>query len=225
MIVEANSFVASGKRRIMLVDDHAVVRQGFAELINSEPGLEVCGQFNSVAKAFDAVKQLKPDLVLTDLSLEGRSGMELIVDLKASYPRIPVLVFSMHDENLYAERVLQAGARGYVMKREDCRTLMKAILTVLAGNIYLSDAASTKLLQNFVGGSRKPMTQAPVSRLTNREIDVFRLIGEGCTVKQIAHQLHLSVSTIETHRAHIKEKLNVDENNKLMRLAIAQNGF
>ena len=221
----SNKFLPSGKRRILLVDDHAVVRQGFAELINSESGLEVCGQESSASRALDAVKQLKPDLVLTDLSLDGRSGMELIADLKLSFPRLPILVFSMHDENLYAERALHAGARGYVMKREDCKTLIKAILTVLAGNIFLSDAVSTRLLQNFVGGN-KPGIQAPISRLTNREMEIFRKIGEGCSVRQIAHQLHLSVSTVETHRAHIKEKLNVDGNNRLMRLAFEQaNGF
>jgi DNA-binding NarL/FixJ family response regulator len=209
------------KHRVLLVDDHAILREGFAELINSHPGLEVCGQAGTAARAIGAVERLKPDLVVVDLSLEGRSGLELVKDLKALHPKLPMLVLSMHEENLYAERALRAGALGYVMKREESRTVLNALETVLRGKVFLSREMSERLLHKVIGGNRQPNV-ADVGRLSDRELEVFQLIGAGRTTRQIAHELRLSISTVETHRAHIKEKLNLHNPAELMRAAVEQ---
>jgi len=204
---------------VLLVDDHAILREGFAELINSYSGLEVCGQANTAARAMAAVERLKPDLVVVDLSLEGRSGLELVKDLKALRPALPMLVLSMHEENLYAERALRAGALGYVMKREDSKTVLAAIQTVLQGKVFLSHEMSELLLHKVVGRERRSKA-AGLAQLSDRELEVFEMIGEGRTTRQIARQLNLSISTVETHRAHIKEKLHLRNPAELMRAAM-----
>lgn len=208
----------SRKRRILLVDDHAIVRDGFAEVIKTHPDLTVCGEAESAAEAIAAVERLKPDLVVVDLSLQGGSGLDLLKNLKTLHPLMRMLVLSMHDEALYAERALRAGALGYVMKRQDSATLLRAIREVLDGRIFLSAAMRDQLLQKVVGGTRAAESDAV--KFTDREIEVLQLIGEGRTTRQIAQKLQLSISTVETHRAHIKKKLNVGNGPELIRAAV-----
>jgi DNA-binding NarL/FixJ family response regulator len=207
------------KQRIYLVDDHAIVRDGFAEIINTRPDLTVCGETDSAAQAVGAVGELHPDIVVVDLSLQGGSGLDLIKNLKTLHPQLPMLVLSMHDETLYAERALRAGALGYVMKREASATVLEAIQTVLRGQVFLSPAMRTRMLQKVVGGSA-PQQNSGVSTLSDRELEVFQLIGEGRTTRQIAKKLHLSISTVETHRTHIKEKLHLANSTELVRRAV-----
>lgn len=210
---------AKSKRRILLVDDHAIVREGFAEVIKTHTGLTVCGEAESAAEAMTAVERLKPDLVVVDLSLQGGSGLDLIKNLKSLHPLLPMLVLSMHDEAVYAERALRAGALGYVMKRQDSATLLRAIREVLEGRIFLSPVMRERMLQKVAGGMT-PTTDSGAVKFTDREIEVLQLIGEGRTTRQIAQKLHLSISTVETHRAHIKEKLNVGNGPELIRAAV-----
>lgn len=209
----------TGKRkRILIVDDHPMMRQGLAQLINSEPDLSVCCEADNARQAFETMVQNKPDLALVDISLPDRNGIELIKDIRALHPDLPVLVVSMHDESLYAERVLRAGGRGYIMKQEGGRKLMEAIRQVLAGQIYVSEKMSARILEIFSGGRRD--NSSPVGRLTDREFEVFQLIGQGEGTRQIAERLGLSIKTVEVHRANIKEKLGVKGANDLMRFAV-----
>ena len=205
--------------RIMLVDDHAIVREGFAEIINSKTDLQVCGQASAAGRALEAVGRLKPDLVVVDLSLQRGSGLELIKQIKALHPQVPMLVLSMHDEALYAERCLRAGALGYVMKQEEAGTVMQAVRSVLRGEVHLSKAVRGRMLRTLVGRQLAP-DQTGIAHLSDREIEIFQLIGEGRTTRQIAQKLHRSLSTVETHRAHIKEKLNLYNAVELMRAAV-----
>jgi len=211
--------VDSGKRRIFVVDDHPIVRQGLAQLINSEPDLAVCGQGEDAYGSLRAIKELKPDLALVDISLKDSDGIELLKELRAAVPELPVLILSMHDESLYAERALRAGARGYIMKQEAPQTLLSAVRKVLSGEVYVSDKMGATLLQRIVGG-RKPGGNLPMDRLTDRELEVFGMIGAGQSVKEIADRLCLSVKTVEAHREHIKEKLNLKNSAELLRFAI-----
>jgi DNA-binding NarL/FixJ family response regulator len=206
-------------RKIILVDDHPVMRDGLAQLINQEEDLTICGQFEDAATAFDAVGTLKPEIVIIDLSLKGSSGLELIKSIKAHYPRILMLVLSMYDESLYAERVLRAGAAGYIMKQEATEKVLGALRQVLNGGIYLSEKMNAKFMHQLVGG-RPPMGGSLIERLSDRELEVFGLIGQGRGTRQIAEQLHLSIKTIESHRAHIKEKLNLRNATELVHRAI-----
>lgn len=208
------------RSRVLLVEDHAIVREGFAELINSDPSLKVCGAVSSAPEAVSAVEQFEPDAVVVDLSLQGGSGLELLKDLKTLRPELPLLVLSMHEEGLYAERALRAGARGYVMKREESKTVLDAIHTVLRGEVYLSTAMQHRLLHRIVGQNRA-IESAGLSQLSDRELEVFELMGDGITTRQIAAHLGVSVSTVETHRARIKEKLHLKNAAELMRAAVA----
>jgi DNA-binding NarL/FixJ family response regulator len=210
---------AGGKTRIVLVDDHPVVRQGLARLINDEPDLCVCAEADSAAAALDVVDLQKPDLVLVDISMGGTDGIELIKDLRVRVPGLPALVLSMHDESLYAERVLRAGAKGYVMKQEAPEKVMTAIRRVLAGEVYVSEKIAGRLLK-AMSGTKGPASESPLDRLSDRELQVFRLIGSGLSVREIADKLFLSVKTIETHREHIKEKLNLKSSSELLRYAV-----
>ena len=205
--------------RIMLGDDHAIVREGFAEIINSKPDLEVCGQASAAGGALEAVSRLRPDLVVVDLSLQGGSGLELIKQINKLHPHLHMLVLSMHDEALYAERCLRAGALGYVMKQEEAGTVMQAVRSVLRGEVHLSKAVRGRMLRTLVGRQLAP-DQTGIAHLSDREIEIFQLIGEGRTTRQIAQKLHRSLSTVETHRAHIKEKLNLCNAVELMRAAV-----
>jgi DNA-binding NarL/FixJ family response regulator len=209
----------SHQRRILLVDDHAIVREGLAEIINSKPDLEVCGQASAAGRALEAVSRLRPDLVVVDLSLQGGSGLELIKQIKKLHPHLPMLVLSMHDEALYAERCLRAGALGYVMKQEEAGTVMQAVRSVLRGEVHVSKAVRGRMLRTLAGRQLAP-DQTGISHLSDREIEIFQLIGEGRTTRQIAQKLHLSLSTVETHRAHIKEKLDLCNAAELMRAAV-----
>jgi DNA-binding NarL/FixJ family response regulator len=210
---------ASRTTRVLLVDDHPIVRRGLAELIDQEPGFSVCGEAQNAQEALDSVAALQPDLAVVDVSLQGTSGIELIKDVKIRYPDMLVLVLSMHDETLYAERVLRAGARGYVMKEEATEKLMTAIRKVLSGQIYLSEKMAARALSKFIHGARDT-NGSPLECLSDRELQVFELIGRGRGTRQIAETLHLSVKTIESHREHIKSKLNLTRSTELMQHAI-----
>jgi DNA-binding NarL/FixJ family response regulator len=207
------------QRRILLVDDHAIVREGFAEIINAKTDLQVCGHASTAGRALESVSRLKPDLVVVDLSLQGGSGLDLIKQIKTLHPQLPMLVLSMHDEALYAERCLRAGAMGYVMKQEEAETVMQAVRCVLRGEVHLSEAVRGRMLHTMVG-RRLARDKTDMPHLSDRELEVFQLIGEGRTTRHIAQKLHLSLSTVETHRAHIKEKLNLRNAAELMRAAV-----
>ncbi|MGD0390647.1 MAG: response regulator transcription factor [Tepidisphaeraceae bacterium] len=210
---------APAKRKIFLVDDHPIVRQGLAQLINGEEDLIVIGQGEDAYQSLRAIRESQPHLVLVDVSLKDSDGIELLKELKAQSPDLPVLVVSMHDESLYAERALRAGAGGYVMKQESPETLLAAIRTVLAGEVYVSGKMGATLLQHMVRG-RKRGGGLPMDRLTDRELEIFRMIGAGRSVKEIADKLFLSIKTVEAHREHIKEKLNIKSSAELLRFAI-----
>jgi DNA-binding NarL/FixJ family response regulator len=197
-----------GKTKVLIVDDHPVVREGLAYRINRQPDLVTCAEAATAPEALKALSACLPDLAIVDLSLEGRSGLELIRDIKSRYPRLPVLVLSIHDEPAYAKRALQAGARGYVMKHEATENVLLAIRRVLGGEIYLSDKLASKLLSAAVAGEMD--ADGPAERLSDRELEVFELIGKGMGTRQIAEKLHVSIKTVEAHRAGIKEKLHLE---------------
>lgn len=205
-------------RRLVLVDDHPIVRQGLAQLINQEPDLLVCGEAEDAAGGLALVERERPDLVLVDLSLRESSGLELIKDLTVRIPCIRILVLSLHDETIYAERALQAGAHGFLMKIAPTAELMIAIRSVLDGLVYVSARMQNRLLRKMAQG-KEGMT-APFRSLSDREIEVFQLIGEGRSTREIADQLRLGIKAVETHRAHIKLKLNIDSSNELVRFAV-----
>jgi DNA-binding NarL/FixJ family response regulator len=207
------------KAKVIIVDDHPIVRQGLAELINHEQDLTVCGYAEDAHEALGIIKKTGPDMVIVDISLKETSGMELIKDIKAQYPNLPVLALSMHDESLYAERALRAGAKGYVMKAEATENVVTAIRKVLSGQIYVSDRMAAKMVRKLVGGGPQASASA-IERLSDRELEVFCLIGQGIGTRQIAERLHLSVKTIETYRAHIKEKLDLADSSELLQYAI-----
>lgn len=210
----------SAKKRIVLVDDHPMMREGLSTLIHNEPDLEVVGQAENAAEAFECVIKLKPDLVLADITLPDKNGLELIKDIQALGGNVPdVLVISMHDEALYVERVLRAGGRGYIMKQEGGKKLMAAIRQVLSGQVYVSEKMSSKILEIF-SGRRQDAATSPVETLTDREFEVFQLIGKGLTTLQMANELHVSNKTVEVHRANIKSKLNLKTAPELLRYAV-----
>jgi DNA-binding NarL/FixJ family response regulator len=213
------SAARNGKIKVLLVDDHPVVRQGLARLINDEADLCVCGEADSAAAALEIVSRVQPDLAVIDISMGGADGIELIKDLRADRPELLTLVLSMHDECLYAERVLRAGARGYVTKQEPPEEVMIAIRRVLAGEVHVSNKMAGRLLK-AVTGSKADAGETPLDRLSDRELQVFRLIGGGMSVREIAEKLFLSVKTIETHREHIKEKLSLKSSAELLRYAV-----
>jgi DNA-binding NarL/FixJ family response regulator len=212
----------SGKpnARLFVVDDHPIVRGGLVELINKEPGLEVCGEASNAQDAMQMVAKVKPSLVIVDVSLDGTNGIELIKNLSARHPSLPILAFSMHDEVIYAERALRAGAKGYIMKQEPAEKLMTAIQRALKGQIALSENMSSRLLGQFVGAPTQVQNVSPVDRLSDRELEVLQLMGKGLSTTQIADQLFLSVKTIETYREHLKQKLKLNSGQELLRYAI-----
>jgi DNA-binding NarL/FixJ family response regulator len=201
------------------VDDHPMMRQGLAQLISAEPDLEVGGEAETAGQALEVIGALKPDLVLADISLPDKNGLELIKDFQSIQPGLPVLVISMHDESLYAERVLRAGGRGYIMKQEGGKKLMEAIRQVLGGQIYVSEKMSARILEIF-SGRRVEADTSPVGKLTDREFEVFQLIGQGKGTRDIAAKLHLSVKTVEVHRMNIKAKLKLESASELIRFAV-----
>jgi DNA-binding NarL/FixJ family response regulator len=207
------------KKQVYLVDDHPIVRQGLIKLIEQESGLEVCGEAGSVVEALEDLKKLGPDVILVDISLENSNGLELIKMVDDLGMQIPMLVLSMHDESLYAEHALRAGASGYVMKQAASNTLIQAIEKVLEGEIYVSKAMSSQMLKLAFRSSGED-TRTGAETLSLRELEVFELIGRGNSTREIAEQLHLSVKTIETYRAHIKDKLQLRSGTELMQHAI-----
>lgn len=207
------------RKRILLVDDHPLMREGIAQWIQRAPDLEVCGQADSAAAAVKLAEKLGPDLVLTDISLDSRNGLELIKDLHARLPKLPVLVLSMHDESLYAGRALRAGARGYIMKRAGGDSVVEGIRTVLKGGYAVSPSMATHLLEEY-SGRKVRQGRSPVSLLTDREFEVLQLFGEAKTNREVAAHLNLSPKTIETHRLNIMRKLSLKNSAELMRFAL-----
>jgi DNA-binding NarL/FixJ family response regulator len=198
------------KKRVLIVDDHPIFRAGLTGLVNLEAGLTVCGEANDAAQAMQAVEKLHPDLVLLDMSLPGKGGLELLKDIRAIAPQTPVLIISMHDETLYAERVIKAGGRGYIMKQEGPEKIVQAVRKVLSGGISVSERIAAQILDAMSGGkSGKSGTSSSVSTLTDREFEVYRLLGQGKEPHEIARTLHLSIKTVDTHRAHIRQKLGL----------------
>jgi DNA-binding NarL/FixJ family response regulator len=207
------------KAKVLLVDDHPMVREWLANLINQQSDLEVCGEADSAPKALQMIGLAKPEVAIVDISMEGGSGIELIKNSKASHPGVMVIVLSMHDEALYAERALRAGARGYIMKREATKRVLQAIRCVLGGQLYLSDKMAVTLAERFVDG--QPETEASViEKLSDRELEVFQLLGRGHNTRQVADDLHVSLKTVQSFCARIKEKLNFANGAELLREAV-----
>jgi DNA-binding NarL/FixJ family response regulator len=207
------------KKRILIVDDHPVMRHGEAELVNREADLTVCGEVGNAAQALGAIPKLNPDLLLLDLNLPDKNGLELLKDLQALFPKLPVLAVSMQEESFYALRVLRAGGRGYLMKQEGPEQLIAAIRAVLGGEIYVSRQMSGRILQS-VSGAGQGLAGAPADRLSDRELEVMRLFGEGWSTEEIAQKLHLSPKTVDVHRANIKEKLGLKTTPEFLRFSI-----
>jgi DNA-binding NarL/FixJ family response regulator len=208
------------KSRILLVDDHPIVREGLAQFINNEADLTVCCMASGAGEAMELVRTETPDLVVADLSLSGKPGLELVKDLAAMYPSLPVLVLSIHDEMLWAERVLRAGAEGYIMKSQTTAAIVGAIRHILTGGIWVSEAVNAVLLQKQIR-NRKPSQGSPLDQLSDRELEVFLAIGRGMSMKEIAGVLHLSSKTVDVHRDHIRDKLRVKSSTELIRLAVS----
>jgi DNA-binding NarL/FixJ family response regulator len=210
---------AGHQRRVLLVEDHPIFRKGIAMLLQHEPDLVICGEAETVGQALELVRQIQPDIVLADITLKDTNGIELVKSLKSLHPEIPVLVLSMHEESLYAERALRAGARGYMMKQAPPDQVVAAIRQVLRGELYLSASTHHRLLNTFLTGQRD-LSGDSVEKLSDRELEVFELLGKGHGTSMIAQELHVSVKTIEAHRAHIKTKLGLFTAPELMRAAV-----
>jgi DNA-binding NarL/FixJ family response regulator len=209
----------SKKKRILVVDDHPVFRHGIASLIGSEPDLMVCGEAANSPSALEAMRRLKPDAALIDISMPGANGIELIKLMKAEQPRLPLLILSIHDESLYALRALRAGALGYVMKAEALDYVLTALRKVLTGEVYVSPRFSERLIFKAVHSLEGGMG-SPVDKLSDRELEVLQLLGRGFGTREVAAELNLSIKTVETHRAHIKEKLGFKDAGEMVRFAI-----
>jgi len=210
------------KIKVLLVDDHPLVREGLVNLIAQQPDLEVCGEAGNEPQALALIDAAKPDVAVVDITLENGSGIELIKSIKAGHPGVAVLVLSMHDESLYAERALHAGARGYIMKREAARNVIQGIRTVCAGKLYVSEKISALMAEKFVGG-RTAAPASPVEQLSDRELEVFQLLGCGQSTRQIAEHLHVGFKTVQAYCARIKEKLHLANATELLRAAIRWN--
>jgi len=208
------------KARVFLVDDHAIVRQGLAELINDQDDLITCGEADSPAQTMKLIGTAAPNVAVLDITLNGGDGIELCRQIEETHPNIAILMLSMHDESLYAERALRAGAMGYVMKSAPQETVMAAIRKVLSGQMFLSDNVSAKLLRSFGRAGSASADVPPLERLSDRELQIFQMIGQGRSVRDIADALFLSPKTVETHKEHIKQKLNLASSNDLLRYAI-----
>ncbi len=211
--------IQKSKSRIFVVDDHPILRQGLTQLINQEADLRVCGEAEEAHEAVGAITALKPDMVIVDISLKNVDGIELIKRIRARDEKLPVLVLSMHDESLYTERALRAGANGYIMKQEAPEEVVRAIRRVLGGEIYVSDKMGSRLLQKVVH-RRSPARESGIVNLSDRELEVFRLIGRGYRTRQIAEVLRVSVKTVESYREQIKQKMKLRDATELLQHAI-----
>src|ERR1700720_4473717 len=210
------------KRRILVVDDHPIVRQGLALLINREPDLLVCGEAEEAMGAVHVLNSAHPDVLIVDISLNGPDGLDLLKNIRTTHPTLPVLILSMHDESLYAERALRAGANGYIMKQEATEKVLIAVRRILSGEIYVSDRIANKMLKHYITGSGT-LRDSSIADLSDRELEVFRLIGDGHGTRQIAEELHPTKKTVESYQAHIKEKLSLRSARELMQHAIQWN--
>jgi DNA-binding NarL/FixJ family response regulator len=208
-----------GRSRVLLVDDHPIVREGLARVIDQEADLVVCGTAVNSREALTAVEQSKPDIAVVDVSLDGSHGIDLVKDLKVRHPDLAVVMLSMHDETLYAERALRAGAKGYVMKREPPQRLLQALRKVLQGGLCFSEDVTARMLER-VSRAQSKEVPLPLERLSDRELEVLELIGNGHTTRQIADELHVSMKTVQAHREHLKEKLELPDATSLARYAV-----
>ena len=211
-------------RKVLVVDDHELMRLALSQLIAQEPDLIVCGEAEDASGALKAIEELKPDIAMVDISLKQSHGIELIKDIKIRWPDFPVLVLTMHDESFYAERVLRAGAKGYVTKAEVSSKVVEGIRKVLDGEVYISDAMASKVLTKLVG-QPGGQTAFPIDNLSDREFEVFEMIGQGMQSKEIAERLHLSKKTIDAHREHIKKKLSLDSASDVLMYAVQWTQF
>jgi len=209
---------AAARKRLLILDDHPMMREGLSQLIGNETDLSVCGEAGTGREAIELMNRVKPDLVLADISLPDTNGLEVIKEIQALHPGVAVLVISMHEESIYAERALRAGARGYIMKQEGGKKLMEAIRRVLGGQIYVSEKTSATLLESLSAQPGKG--KSPIKQLSDREFEVLQLLGQGKGTRELADQLHLSVKTVDAHRANIKRKLNLRTASELVRYAV-----
>lgn len=207
-------------KKVLIVDDHPIVRQGIDLLLRDEEELTVCAEAESVSEALDAIEESQPDIAIVDLSLKESNGLELIKDIRVRYPELMVLVLSMRDEGFYAERVLRAGARGYITKEEGPGKVVEALHKIMAGQIHVSEAMASKVMSKIVDGGGDSEDQSLVSSLTDRELEIFTLIGNGLPTREIGKRLHISAKTVDSHREHIKEKLQLDNATDLLKHAI-----
>jgi len=207
------------KRRVLIVDDHPIVRQGLRRVMENEDDLVVCGEAESARDARTAIKELHPDVVIADISLKQGDGIELVRDVRAHHPTLPILVLSMHDETIYAERMLSAGANGYIMKQAASDQFLASVRRVLDGGIYVSEAVGTNMIQKFAAGGAY-ISANPIDRLSNRELQILHMIGKGMSTRETAQSLNLSIKTIESHRQRIKRKLNLATGTQLVQYAV-----
>jgi DNA-binding NarL/FixJ family response regulator len=219
---QVNSNFTARKKTVFVVDDHPIVRQGLMLLINQEADLAVCGEAEEMHSALPAILATRPDILIVDISLNGPDGLELLKNIRINSPHLPVLILSMHDESVYAERALRAGANGYIMKQEATEKVLVALRRILSGEIYVSDRIANSMLKHYVRGANLS-EHSSITELTNRELEVFRLIGEGHGTRQIADELHLGVKTVESYQAHIKEKLSLRTSRELVQRAVQWN--
>jgi len=220
MVAKKQQGKTTPKARLFLVDDHPIIRAGFRELLDQEPDMEVVGTAENAVEAMKMIEILKPDLAVVDISLnKDMGGLELIKDMKIRFPAVKVLVLSMHDETIFAERALRAGAKGYVMKEQATQKIITAVRKVLKGELYLNEKVASKILSKLVAG-RSEDHRSPVEKLSDRELEVFKMIGDGMGTRDIAQKLHLSIKTVEAHRMHIREKLKLENGSELLQQAI-----
>ena len=213
---------ATGKRRVrrvLIVDDHPIVRQGLRRIMDNEEDLSVCGEAETVRDARVAIKDLSPDVMIADISLKQGDGIELVRDVRAHHPQLPILVLSMHDETIYAERMLAAGANGYIMKQAASDQFLIALRRVLDGGIYVSEAVGNNMIQKFAAGGSY-ISANPIDRLSNRELQILHMIGKGMSTRETATSLNLSIKTVESHRQRIKRKLNLATGTQLVQYAV-----
>ncbi len=218
----SQSGMTGGKRRVrrvLIVDDHPIVRQGLRRVMENEDDLTVCGEAETARDARAAIKDLNPDVVIADISLKQGDGIELVRDVRAHHPQLPILVLSMHDETIYAERMLSAGANGYIMKQAASEQFLVSLRRVLDGNIYVSEAVGNNMIQKFAAGGSY-LSANPIDRLSNRELQILHMIGKGMSTRETAHALNLSIKTVESHRQRIKRKLNLSTGTQLVQYAV-----
>jgi len=216
-----NIHVETSKRKVFVVDDHPIVRSGLALLINREPDLVVCGDAEEMHAALEAIGVLRPDVLVIDLSLNGPDGLDLVKRVREIEPVLPVLILSIHDESIYAERALRAGANGYIMKQEATDRVLTALRRILNREIYVSDRIANKMLQRVACGNGASSAHSPLDTLSERELEVLRLIGDGLGTRQMAEQLRLSIKTVESYQSHLKDKLALKNSRELVQYAIS----